>query len=90
MCNNVSITVGEWVSLTPLALFLAGTTYVSYRAFCPVAGGRGKSTQSGEGGTKVNLNVKKDSPKVVDSFDIEDIGQKKVYCRCWRSKKVTT
>ncbi|XP_012679841.1 CDGSH iron-sulfur domain-containing protein 1 isoform X1 [Clupea harengus] len=35
----------------------------------------------------VNLTVKKDSSKVVHSFDMEDIGSKAVYCRCWRSKK---
>ncbi|XP_010866291.1 CDGSH iron-sulfur domain-containing protein 1 [Esox lucius] len=36
---------------------------------------------------KVNLDLQKDNPKVVDAFDIEDIGDKAVYCRCWRSKK---
>ncbi|KAG1962267.1 CDGSH iron-sulfur domain-containing protein [Pimephales promelas] len=39
--------------------------------------------------SRVNLTVKKDSPKVVHSFDMEDIGNKAVYCRCWRSKKVS-
>ncbi|TRY55867.1 hypothetical protein DNTS_029118 [Danionella cerebrum] len=37
--------------------------------------------------SKVNLDLKKDNPKVVDAFDIEDLGDKAVYCRCWRSKK---
>lgn len=37
---------------------------------------------------KVNLDVQKDNPKVVHAFDIEDLGDKAVYCRCWRSKKV--
>lgn len=36
---------------------------------------------------KVNLDVQKDNPKVVHAFDIEDLGDKAVYCRCWRSKK---
>ncbi|XP_068596692.1 CDGSH iron-sulfur domain-containing protein 1 [Brachionichthys hirsutus] len=36
---------------------------------------------------RVNTFVSKDSPKVVHSFDMEDIGTKAVYCRCWRSKK---
>ncbi|KAG9281257.1 CDGSH iron-sulfur domain-containing protein 1 isoform X2 [Astyanax mexicanus] len=44
------------------------------------------STQSCSKG-KVNLEHNKDSAKVVHSFDIEDIGKKAVYCRCWRSKK---
>lgn len=36
----------------------------------------------------VNTCISKDSPKVVHSFDMEDIGSKAVYCRCWKSKKV--
>ncbi|KAJ8248372.1 hypothetical protein GJAV_G00241320 [Gymnothorax javanicus] len=35
----------------------------------------------------VNLDLQKDNPKVVHAFDIEDLGDKAVYCRCWRSKK---
>ncbi|XP_032410465.1 CDGSH iron-sulfur domain-containing protein 1 [Xiphophorus hellerii] len=35
----------------------------------------------------VNTCYSKDSPKVVHSFDMEDIGAKAVYCRCWKSKK---
>ncbi|MEQ2208454.1 hypothetical protein XENOCAPTIV_000621 [Xenoophorus captivus] len=35
----------------------------------------------------VNVGISKDSPKVVHSFDMEDIGTKAVYCRCWKSKK---
>ncbi|KAJ8405434.1 hypothetical protein AAFF_G00319070 [Aldrovandia affinis] len=37
--------------------------------------------------SQVNKTINKDSSKVVHSFDIEDIGSKAVYCRCWRSKK---
>ncbi|XP_057375594.1 CDGSH iron-sulfur domain-containing protein 1-like [Daphnia carinata] len=36
-------------------------------------------------GTWVNPDVRKEDSKVVDSCDIEDIGEKKVFCRCWRS-----
>ncbi|XP_012061131.1 PREDICTED: probable tubulin polyglutamylase TTLL9 [Atta cephalotes] len=35
---------------------------------------------------RVNLKVKKDIPKVVDTVDIEDISEKAVFCRCWRSE----
>uniref|UniRef100_A0A914D6Z6 Iron-binding zinc finger CDGSH type domain-containing protein n=1 Tax=Acrobeloides nanus TaxID=290746 RepID=A0A914D6Z6_9BILA len=35
----------------------------------------------------VNQAVKKDTDKVVDTVDMEDIGEKKVFCRCWRSSK---
>ncbi|XP_013889223.1 CDGSH iron-sulfur domain-containing protein 1 [Austrofundulus limnaeus] len=37
--------------------------------------------------SQVNTCVCKDSPKVVHSFDMEDISTKAVYCRCWKSKK---
>lgn len=39
--------------------------------------------------SQVNTSICKDSPKVVHSFDMEDIGTKAVYCRCWKSKKVS-
>lgn len=44
----------------------------------------GRSCKKGQ----VNTSISKDSPKVVHSFDMEDIGTKAVYCRCWKSKKV--
>ena len=38
----------------------------------------------------VNQSVKKESPKVVDLVEIEDLDKDKVsYCRCWRSSKVS-
>lgn len=35
----------------------------------------------------VNVSVKKECSKVVDTVDMEDLGEKKVFCRCWRSAK---
>lgn len=35
----------------------------------------------------VNPGVDKSNPKIVTSVDIEDLGNKAVFCRCWRSKK---
>jgi len=36
----------------------------------------------------INTRVKKDSPKVVDAVEIEDLAQEKIsYCRCWKSSK---
>ncbi|CAK7288876.1 CDGSH iron-sulfur domain-containing protein 1 [Vulpes lagopus] len=34
----------------------------------------------------VNLHNQKDNPKIVHAYDMEDLGDKAVYCR-WRSKK---
>lgn len=39
-------------------------------------------------GTPVNPSIRKGESKVVDSVDIEDLGNKAVFCRCWRSSKV--
>jgi len=38
--------------------------------------------------TKVNADIKKDDPKVVDLVDVEDLNtEKAAYCRCWKSKQ---
>ncbi|XP_063692487.1 CDGSH iron-sulfur domain-containing protein 1-like [Bolinopsis microptera] len=34
-----------------------------------------------------NTTIKKDCDKVVDVVDMEDLGAKTCYCRCWQSKK---
>ncbi|CAJ0573472.1 unnamed protein product, partial [Mesorhabditis spiculigera] len=36
---------------------------------------------------RVNCAQKLECDKVVDTVDMEDIGDKKVFCRCWKSKK---
>merc|ERR1712117_166809 len=36
---------------------------------------------------RINNQIKLDSPKVVDTVEIEDLGDKAVFCRCWKSKK---
>ena len=36
---------------------------------------------------RCNDLIKMDSDKVVDKVDIEDLGDKAVFCRCWKSKK---
>lgn len=41
-----------------------------------------------QGNSVVNLAIKKNESKVVDNVDIEEIGDKKVFCRCWRSAMV--
>merc|ERR1712179_615499 len=36
---------------------------------------------------RVNSCIKMDCAKVVDTLDMEDLGDKAVLCRCWKSKK---
>ncbi|KAE9552376.1 hypothetical protein FO519_004421 [Halicephalobus sp. NKZ332] len=41
----------------------------------------------GKSRARCNHSVKLSTDKVVDTVDIEDIGEKKAFCRCWKSKK---
>uniref|UniRef100_A0A183CTC9 ZnF_CDGSH domain-containing protein n=1 Tax=Globodera pallida TaxID=36090 RepID=A0A183CTC9_GLOPA len=36
---------------------------------------------------RCNKRVQLDKDKVVDTLELEDIGQMKAFCRCWQSKK---
>jgi len=36
----------------------------------------------------MNFNIEKSKEKVYDIVDVEDLGEKTNFCRCWRSKKV--
>ncbi|XP_027020957.1 CDGSH iron-sulfur domain-containing protein 1 isoform X1 [Tachysurus fulvidraco] len=61
----------------PVAVAVAVGTYLLTRYLSSRSDSKGK----------VNLEVDKDNTKVVHSFDVEDLGKKAIYCRCWRSKK---
>uniref|UniRef100_A0A2R5LJZ6 Putative salivary secreted peptide n=1 Tax=Ornithodoros turicata TaxID=34597 RepID=A0A2R5LJZ6_9ACAR len=64
-------TYGPWVG----AVVAIGVGYLVVRSL--------KKKNSGV----VNPSVDKGNPKIVTSVDIEDLGNKAVFCRCWRSKK---
>ncbi|KAJ8365663.1 hypothetical protein SKAU_G00144940 [Synaphobranchus kaupii] len=74
--NNLS--KAEWVAAISLTAGATAVSILVYQTFFS----KNKSSK-----TKVNLDLQKDNPKVVHAFDIEDLGDKAVYCRCWRSKK---
>lgn len=63
--------------------------YQGYRCLTKSGGCCGNPSACGSkcGKTKVNQSILKDQEKVVDTVNIEDIGDKKVFCRCWKSKK---
>ncbi|XP_048884435.1 CDGSH iron-sulfur domain-containing protein 1 [Brienomyrus brachyistius] len=75
--NGFSFCKEHLTTVLPVVLATAAGTYLICRYF-----GRRSCKKS-----RVNREVNKDSPKVVHSFDMEDIGSKAVYCRCWRSTK---
>lgn len=64
----------EWYSYIPIATSLGLAIYVAWQAMRPKIG-------------LVNPNIEKNEEKVVNSMDVEDIGDKIAFCRCWRSKK---
>ncbi|KAL2088624.1 hypothetical protein ACEWY4_015523 [Coilia grayii] len=76
--SGFRISKEQLTTVIPVAVAAVVGTYLVSRYFSGV--------RSGSKG-QINLTVNKVSPKVVHSFDIEDIGTKAVYCRCWRSKK---
>ncbi|ULU06155.1 hypothetical protein L5515_014326 [Caenorhabditis briggsae] len=41
----------------------------------------------GQRSARCNYKIQLDSNKVADTVDIEDIGEKKAFCRCWKSEK---
>lgn len=69
----------EWIAAVSLAAGAAAVGYLAYKKFLC----KDKCCKA-----MVNLHIQKDNPKVVHAFDMEDLGDKAVYCRCWRSKKV--
>ena len=76
-------------TIDPLVWSWIGTAVaVGYAAYITYSSSKSKSEDNKLGsGTPINLNVKKDVPKLVDTFDVEDLGKKTIFCRCWRSKK---
>nr|CAG4637520.1 EOG090X0JRY [Ceriodaphnia reticulata] len=77
-CFIFLISVRDLVCLASLGVAAVG---VSILIYAKVSGWCLKESK----GHLVNLTFKKGDSKVVDTLDIEDIGDKKVFCRCWRS-----
>ncbi|XP_043843436.1 LOW QUALITY PROTEIN: CDGSH iron-sulfur domain-containing protein 1-like [Dromiciops gliroides] len=75
--SNLSVRA-DCIAAVALAAGTAVVGYLAYKRFL-VKEKRYRSM--------VNLTIQKDNPKVVHAFDMEDLGEKAVYCRCWRSKK---
>ncbi|KAE8589995.1 hypothetical protein XENTR_v10017894 [Xenopus tropicalis] len=70
--------VKEWTTAASLVVATAAVGYIAYKSLCC----KDKCCKA-----RVNPDLQKDNPKVVHAFDMEDLGDKAVYCRCWRSKK---
>jgi len=67
------LSIKDLVKLIPFYATVGGVCYLSFRVIKPR--------------NPVNPSIKKESPKVVDGFDIEELGDSTAFCRCWRSSK---
>ena len=76
----IFVVVTEWASLVPFVGAVSLIVYMSVQTFKP---------KPPPQKFPVNLKIQKEAPKVVNMVDIEDLGDKVTYCRCWRSKKVS-
>lgn len=70
----------EWVQLVP---FVVTTSVVVYLVISALVPSKPKKEEEW-----VNKTHQKEKEKVADVFQIEDLGDKSVFCRCWKSKKV--
>ena len=66
-----------------LVPFMVTTSVVAYLAISALVPSKPKKEEEW-----VNKTLQKEKEKVADAFQIEDLGDKTVYCRCWKSKKV--
>lgn len=71
---------GDWIALIPFVGTVSLIAYVTVKAFQPKPPVEMKP--------RCNLKIQKEVQKVVNIVDIEEIGEKVSYCRCWRSKRV--
>ena len=73
----------EWVQLVPLVVTTSVAVYLVVSALIP-------SKPKKKEHEWLNKTIEKEKAKVADTFQIEDLGDKMVFCRCWKSKKVST
>uniref|UniRef100_A0A8C5ZXV2 Iron-binding zinc finger CDGSH type domain-containing protein n=1 Tax=Marmota marmota marmota TaxID=9994 RepID=A0A8C5ZXV2_MARMA len=77
LTSHSSIQV-KWIAAVTIAAGTAAIGYLAYKRFY---------VKDHSNKAMVNLHIQKDNPKIVHAFDMEDLGDKAVFCHCWRSKK---
>ncbi|XP_054773196.2 CDGSH iron-sulfur domain-containing protein 2B-like isoform X1 [Lytechinus pictus] len=71
----LQLTGADWLRMVPLIGTLGAVIVLTVMQI-----------RKAKGCGQVNPSIEKDKDKVVHSFDIEDLGDKAAFCRCWRSK----
>lgn len=69
----------EWVQLVPFVVTTSVVVYLVISAILP------KKADA----DWVNKTEQKEKEKVADIIQIEDLGEKTAFCRCWKSKNVS-
>ena len=72
----------EWVQLVPFVVTTSVVVYLVVSAILP-----SKPSKKADADW-VNKTEQKEKEKVADIIQIEDLGEKTAFCRCWKSKKV--
>ncbi|XP_013400746.1 CDGSH iron-sulfur domain-containing protein 2 homolog A [Lingula anatina] len=67
---------GDWLRLLPFVGTVSLMVYFTVQAFLP-----------SKKKIPINPDIQKECEKVATAVDIEDLAEKSVFCRCWRSKK---
>merc|ERR1712029_1100370 len=87
------LSVGDWTRLLPFGVVVGGISYLSLKGLCatptvgPVVQEKLNKVLPGFQAPRCNNKIKLDQPKAVDTVDVEDLGSKGVFCRCWKSNK---
>ena len=91
------LSFNELLRLFAFVVFIALIIFALIRLFFGGGGGGGgngndvtaktRSSDDKQAGW-INASIDKDKNKVATSKDIEELGEKAVFCRCWKSKKV--
>lgn len=75
------LTRDEWMTLLPFFLFLLVVLYLVFSPFLNMLSTRKQPRP------RINRKQNMSENKVVSTVDIEDIKEKAVFCRCWKSSK---
>ncbi|XP_065843303.1 CDGSH iron-sulfur domain-containing protein 2 homolog B-like [Oscarella lobularis] len=88
------LSFNELLRLFAFVVFIALIIFALIRLFFGGGGGgngndvtaKTRSSDDKQAGW-INASIDKDKNKVATSKDIEELGEKAVFCRCWKSKK---
>ncbi|XP_078486178.1 CDGSH iron-sulfur domain-containing protein 2 homolog A-like [Ciona intestinalis] len=76
----LKLSIKDWLHLATFTTVVGGVSYLAFKPYYDKYFGENKDTI-------MNFRVEKQKEKVYDVIDVEDLGEKTNFCRCWRSKK---